>query len=120
MAQHNELGKKGEDLAVAHLLKNGYQILVRNYTYLKGEIDIIARKENTIVIVEVKTRSTPDFGDPQDFLKPGQIKRLVETAHHFVEELDDEDVEVRFDIVAIIRNKAGTRVEHLEDAFYHF
>ncbi len=120
MAQHNELGNQGEELAVAHLLKKEYQILVRNYTYLKGEIDIIARLKNTIVIVEVKTRSTPDFGDPQDFLKPGQIKRLVETAHHFVEELEEQDLEVRFDIIAIIKNKAGTQVQHLEDAFYHF
>lgn len=120
MADHNDLGNQGEELAVAHLLKNGYQILVRNYVYLKGEIDIIARKEEVIAIVEVKTRSTPDFGDPQDFLKPAQIKRLVETAHHFVEELDDPDVQVRFDIVAIIKNKQGTKVEHLKDAFYHF
>ncbi len=120
MAQHNELGTQGEELAVAYLLKKGYQILVRNYTYLKGEIDIIARTGKTIAIVEVKTRSTPDFGDPQDFLKLGQIKRLVDTAHHFIEELDDNEVEVRFDIVAIVKNKSGTRIEHLKDAFYHF
>ena len=120
MAQHNDLGTQGEALAVAHLLKKGYQILVRNYTYLKGEIDIIARIGDTIAIVEVKTRSTPDFGDPQDFLKPAQIKRLVETANKFIEELGETEVEVRFDIVAIIKNKAGTKVEHLEDAFYHF
>lgn len=120
MAQHNDLGTQGEDLAVAYLLKAGYQILVRNYTYLKGEVDIIARIQNTIVAVEVKTRSTPDFGDPQDFLKPAQIQRLVETTHHFVEELEEIDIDVRFDIVAIIKNKAGTKVEHLVDAFYHF
>ncbi|AZQ43032.1 YraN family protein [Nonlabens ponticola] len=120
MADHNKLGNEGEELAYLHLLKTGYEILTRNYVFQKGEIDIIARKENTIIIVEVKTRSTPDFGDPQDFLKPGQIKRLVATAHHFVEELEENDLDVRFDIVAIIKNKAGTRIEHLEDAFYHF
>jgi putative endonuclease len=120
MADHNELGNLGEDMATAHLLKKSYKILARNYVYLKAEIDIIARNGNTIVIVEVKTRSTPDFGNPQDFLKPAQIKRLVEAAHHFVEELGEEDVEVRFDIVAIIKNKSGIKVEHLEDAFYHF
>jgi putative endonuclease len=120
MAQHNELGKKGEELAVAQLLKTGYEILVRNYVFKKGEIDIVARKGATIIIVEVKTRSTPDFGDPQVFLKPAQIKRLVTTAHHFVEELGEDDVEVRFDIIAIIKNKAGTQVQHLTDAFYHF
>ncbi len=120
MADHNDLGAAGEELAVAHLLKTGYQVLARNYVYLKGEIDVVARLENTIVIVEVKTRSTPDFGDPQDFLKPSQIKRLVDTAHHFVEELGEPDVDVRFDIIAIIKNKRGTQVEHLKDAFYHF
>ncbi|BAO54959.1 YraN family protein [Nonlabens marinus] len=120
MADHNDLGTAGEELAVAHLLKSGYQILARNYVYLKGEIDVIARMGNTVVIVEVKTRSTPDFGDPQDFLKPGQIKRLVDTSDHFVHELEDVDVEVRFDIIAIIKNKRGTQVEHLKDAFYHF
>jgi putative endonuclease len=120
MAQHNDLGKEGEEKAVALLLKKGYEILTRNYTYQKGEIDIIARTENTVVIVEVKTRSTPDFGDPQDFLKKGQIQRLVDTAHHFVQGYGDDDVEVRFDIVAIIINRAGTKVDHIEDAFYHF
>ena len=120
MAQHNDLGKEGEELAVAHLLKNGYDILVQNYVFQKGEIDIIARKGKTIVIVEVKTRSTPDFGAPQDFLKPAQIKRLVKTADHFMELYGEDDLEVRFDIFAIIKNKAGTKTEHIEDAFYHF
>jgi putative endonuclease len=121
MAEHNDLGDAGEELAALHLLKNGYNILMRNYVFQKGEIDIIARKKDIIVIVEVKTRSTPDFGDPQDFLKPGQIQRLVATANHFVENfVEDEDVNVRFDIVAIIKNKAGTKLEHIEDAFYHF
>lgn len=120
MADHNELGKKGEEIAVAHLIKSGYDILTTNYVYLKGEIDIIAQKGTTIVIVEVKTRSTPEFGNPQEFLKPAQIKRLVTTAHHYVEHHAGDDIEVRFDIIAIIKNKAGTTVEHLEDAFYHF
>lgn len=120
MAEHNDLGKEGEEMAVAYLLKNGYEILIQNYQFQKGEIDIIARTGNTVVIVEVKTRSTPDFGDPQDFLKKGQIQRLVSTADHFVQNFVDDDVEVRFDIFAIIKNKAGTRVEHLKDAFYHF
>ncbi|WP_438961775.1 YraN family protein [Nonlabens sp.] len=120
MAQHNELGKEGEKLAVAHLLEKGYDILTTNYVYLKGEIDIIAQKGNTIVIVEVKTRSTPEFGDPQSFLKPAQIKRLVTTANHYIEHHAGDDIEARFDIVAIIKNKAGTQIEHLENAFYHF
>ena len=122
MAQHNELGKQGEKMAVAHLEKLGYEILATNFVYQKNEIDIIARLNDVIAIVEVKTRSTPDFGDPKDFLKPSQIKRIVAAAHHFVEEIlePQEDVEVRFDIMSIIKNKAGIRMEFITDAFYHF
>lgn len=119
MAEHNELGKEGEDLAADFLLSNGYKIVARNFRYLKAEVDIIARKENVLAVVEVKTRSTPDFGDPQNFLKQKQINSLVKAIDHFVNE-HNLDVDVRFDIVAIIRNKAGTRIEHLEDAFLHF
>lgn len=119
MAAHNELGKKGEDLAVQLLRKKGYQILATNYTFNKFEVDIIARKNNILVAVEVKTRSTPEFGNPQDFVKPKQIKRLVATIDHYVNE-NKLDVNVRFDIVAIIKNKLGTEIEHLEEAFLHF
>ena len=119
MAQHNELGKKGEELAVAHLIGKGYEIVARNFTYQKAEVDIIARKENILAVIEVKTRSTPDFGDPQEFVKKKQINQLVKAIDHFVND-HNLDVEVRFDIVAIIRNKSGTRIEHLEDAFLHF
>ncbi|MCY2685623.1 YraN family protein [Salinimicrobium sp. TH3] len=119
MAQHNELGKRGEEMAVAHLLATGYEIVARNFIYQKAEIDIIAQKDNILAVVEVKTRSTPDFGDPQDFVKKKQIKQLVKAIDYFVNE-HKLDVEVRFDIVAIIKNKAGTRLEHIEDAFLHF
>ncbi len=119
MADHNTLGKKGETLAVDFLLKKGYEILEQNYRYLKSEIDIIARTKETIVVVEVKTRSTPDFGDPQEFVKPKQIQSMVKAIDHYITDAD-LDTEVRFDIVAIIENKQGTAIEHLEDAFYHF
>lgn len=119
MAAHNELGKKGEELAVEYLLKKGYKIVARNYKYQKAEVDIIARKGNILSIIEVKTRSTPEFGNPQEFLKAKQIQRLVKAVDHFVTD-HNMDVEVRFDIIAIIKNKSGTKLEHLEDAFIHF
>ncbi len=119
MAEHNALGKKGEKLAVDFLVEKGYDILEKNYRYLKSEIDIIAQKQDVIVVVEVKTRSTPEFGNPQDFVKPKQIQSLVKTIDHYIAS-NDLDVEVRFDIIAIIKNKLGTKIEHLEDAFYHF
>ena len=119
MAQHNELGKKGEQLAVDFLLKKGYDIVERNYRFDKAEVDIIAQQKDILAIVEVKTRSTTDFGNPQDFVKPKQIKNLVKAVDEYVTE-NGLDVEVRFDIIAIVKQKNTFEIEHLEDAFFHF
>jgi putative endonuclease len=70
MADHNDLGKLGEELAVDFLQQNGYEILETNWVFQKAEIDIIAQKENILAVVEVKTRSSIEFGLPQDFVKP--------------------------------------------------
>ncbi len=119
MAQHNELGKKGEQLAVDFLLKNGYQIIERNYRFDKAEVDIIARIKDVLAIIEVKTRSTTDFGNPQDFVKPKQIQRLVKAVDEYVA-INQLDVNVRFDIIAITKKGSAFNIEHLENAFYHF
>jgi len=119
MAKHNELGELGEDLAVEELKKNGYEIVERNWRYKKAEIDIIARKNEVLAIVEVKTRSSDYFGDPQDFVNTKKIKMLVEAVNEYVNSKDLE-VEVRFDIMAIIINENKLTIEHLEDAFFHF
>lgn len=119
MAQHNELGKKGEQLAVDFLLKNDYAIIERNYRFDKAEVDIMAQQKNTLAIIEVKTRSTLDFGNPQDFVKPKQIQRLVKAVDEYVN-VNALDVEVRFDIIAILKEGNGFKIEHLENAFYHF
>jgi putative endonuclease len=119
MAQHNELGKKGEQLAVDFLLRQGYAIVERNYRFQKAEVDIIAKKEDTLAIIEVKTRSTSGFGNPQDFVKPKQIQRLVKAVDEYVT-VNNLDVEVRFDIIAITKQGNGFNIEHLENAFYHF
>lgn len=119
MAQHNELGKKGEQIALEHLLKKGYKILEKNYRYLKSEVDIIAQKNDTIAAIEVKTRPSGYFGNPQGFVSPKKIKLLVSAINHYVVERD-LDLEVRFDIIAIIDNKKECKIEHLEDAFLYF
>lgn len=119
MAQHNDLGKKGEQLAIDFLIDNKYKILEKNYRYLKAEVDIIAKKEGVLAVVEVKTRSSDYFGNPQDFVNPKKIKLLLSAIDYYVNE-KDLDVEVRFDIIAIITNKKETKVTHLKDAFLHF
>ena len=119
MAQHNELGKKGEDLAVEFLVGKGFEILERNWHFKKAEIDIIAQKEDLLVMAEVKTRSTDFFGDPQEFIKPGQKRLLIKAIDEYVcsRKLN---VDVRFDFIGIILNDKENRIEHLEDAFFHF
>ena len=119
MAQHNELGKKGEQLAIDYLIENNYVILEQNYRFQKAEIDIIAQKSEVLAVIEVKTRSTTDFGNPQDFVKPKQIRNLVKAIDEYVT-TNDLHVEVRFDIIDIVKSKDGFKIEHLEDAFYHF
>jgi len=119
MAYHNEIGKIGEQLAVDYLLQNGYVILERNYIYDKAEIDIIARKDDQIIIAEVKTRNSAFFGDPQDFVTKGKIKLLVKAANEYLVS-NDIELEVRFDIIAVLKNKEIEKIEHFEDAFYHF
>lgn len=120
MAQHNDLGKKGEDLAVEFLEKNGYEILERNWTFQKAEIDIIAQKDEILAVIEVKTRSSVDFGLPQDFVKPKKIQLLVKAVNEYVIS-NDLDFGIRFDIIAIHKDSTQKFViEHIEDAFYHF
>lgn len=119
MAEHNELGKLGEELALAHLQKKGYTILETNWIFQKAEIDIIAQKENILVIVEVKTRSKIDLGLPQDFVKPKKIQLLVKAVNEYVITKDIE-VTVRFDIIALHKQGNKFIIEHLEDAFFHF
>lgn len=119
MAQHNELGKKGEQLAVDFLIKKGYAIIAQNYYYDKAEIDILAKKDNILAVVEVKTRSTSDFGNPQDFVNKKKIQLLLKAVNAYIDENDLKE-EVRFDIVAIIKRGKAFEIEHLEDAFYHF
>lgn len=119
MAEHNELGKFGEELAVAFLQQNGYEILETNWTFQKAEIDIIAQKENILAVVEVKTRSSIEFGLPQDFVKPKKIQLLVKAINEYVIS-NDLDVEVRFDIIAIHKEGRKYTIEHIEEAFYYF
>jgi putative endonuclease len=123
MAEHNELGKKGEDLAVEFLLQNDYKILERNWTFQKAEIDIIAKKDNIVTVIEVKTRSTLDFGSPQDFVKPKKIQLLIKAVNAYINDREKDfadDLEIRFDIIAIHKTEETFAIEHLTDAFYHF
>lgn len=119
MAQHNDLGKLGEDLAVDYLKKKGYAILERNWRYKKAEIDIIALKNNSLIVVEVKTRSNFSVGEPYEFVNSKKIKLLIEAVNQYVE-FNDYEFFVQFDIISLKKCATNFEIMHLEDAFYYF
>jgi len=119
VAQHNELGRTAEQMAVEYLERKGYKILARNWRYGKAEIDIIALDGDTLAVVEVKARTSDYFGDPAHFVNPKKIKRLVEAADAYVRQ-NELDYEVRFDIISILKNRKQQKIEHIENAFYWY
>ena len=119
MGKHNEFGKEGEQTAVDFLIKKGYAIKYRNYRYLKSEIDIIAIKEDILAIIEVRSRSSDFIENIAETITKKKIGLLVLGADHYVTE-HGLDVEVRFDVITILKNKSVFEIEHLESAFYHF
>ncbi|MDH6251605.1 putative endonuclease [Chryseobacterium sp. H1D6B] len=120
MATHNDFGKKAEDLAVEYLQKEGYKILIRNFRFQKAEIDIIAEKDNLIIIIEVKARSTDAFILPQEAVNKKKIRLIVAAADHYLEEFNKEN-EIRFDIISLLPDHTGNLIiEHITDAFDAF
>lgn len=119
MGKHNEFGRLGEDVAANYLIDNGYTISCRNYRYLKAEIDIIARKDDILAVVEVKSRSDVFLQEISETISKKKISLLMAAADHYVQ-LHDLDVEVRFDTVFIVKKGKDFQLEHLKDAFYHF
>jgi putative endonuclease len=116
MADHNDLGKKGEDAAEGWLRQKGYKILERNWVHEKYEIDVIARDEEYIVFVEVKTRSSEQWGTPEEAVSKGKIRRIVEAADFYLKEYDI-DLPARFDVIAAIWTGKKFEIEYFDDAF---
>lgn len=117
MAEHNEMGERGEDIAANYLSNKGYKILERNWTFGKDEVDIIARNDQSIVFVEVKTRASAFYGRPEEFVNRHKQKFMIRAANSYIER-HDIDEEARFDVIGIIINARGREINHIEDAFY--
>tara|TARA_B110000046_G_C12954218_1_gene381524 strand:+ start:97 stop:456 length:360 start_codon:yes stop_codon:yes gene_type:complete len=116
MATQNDLGNRGEEIAEAHLIKNGYLIFERNWRFEKEKIDIIARLNDELAIIELKTRNSDFFGEPHEFVSKSKQAHLMRAAHAYVEK-KDLDLEVRFDIIGITANKHEERLLHFLDIF---
>ena len=113
MAIHNEVGEEGEKLAAKYISNKGYNILAKNWRHRKAEVDIIATDKETLVIIEVKTRSSSNFGKPEDAVSQKKQNLLIEAANAYLEQ-NNLDFEVRFDIVIIVQKN----ITHIIDAFY--
>lgn len=116
MAEHNDFGKMGESMAVAYLRSQGLEILEVNWQHKKHEIDIIAKDGEMLVMVEVKTRRTNFFGEPEEFVKRSKQKQLIEGANVYME-FKKRTEEVRFDIVSVLYNAHTSRVNHIPNAY---
>ena len=117
MAKRNETGKDGESVARAFLEKQGYRITHTNWHWHHYELDIIAVKEDELIVVEVKTRSEDFLLSPEDAVDTKKIRRIVAAADAYVRYFNI-DLPVRFDIVTLIKKETGFLIDHIEDAFY--
>lgn len=117
MAEHLETGAQGEDLACEWLKKSGMQLLHRNWRHGRGELDIVARDGRFLVVVEVKTRSSDRWALPEEAVGPAKQRLLMQAADELVRG-QDEDLELRFDILSITHGPQGPEFLHIPNAFY--
>ena len=116
MAEHNDFGKLGEELAVNYLIEKGYDILERNWRNIHKEIDIIARDGKDLVVVEVKTRQSDENGEPDLAVTRQKQTRLISAANAYLFQ-NSLDINTRFDIISIIMKDNSPVINHIEDAF---
>jgi putative endonuclease len=116
MVKHNELGKKGEEIAERHLLSRGFKVLEKNWRYGRDEIDIVATIDHWLVIVEVKTRTSDLFGEPETAVTPGKQRSIIRAAEGYIIAKDYKG-ETRFDVIGILFDHGKIRLNHIEDAF---
>ncbi|MEY3843302.1 MAG: hypothetical protein RIR80_874 [Bacteroidota bacterium] len=118
MAVHNDFGKEGEKIAKAYLIKSGYQLLAENFQFNHVEIDLIVRKGNQLIFVEVKSRGSAKYGYPENFVNKEKRKYLKRAARAYLATVSHQG-EVRFDIIAILKeDQIFKELQHFEDAFF--
>jgi putative endonuclease len=117
MTDKQEKGNQGEALAADYLKQKGFEIIERNYRHKHAEIDLIIKKANWLIFVEVKARSSTAFGMPETFVDRDKVKKILEGALHYILETDWQG-NVRYDIVSVLFKSKGSEIYHIEDAFY--
>lgn len=110
-------GAWGEDLALRYLTRHGYTLVERNYRTRYGEIDLIVRKDDTLVFVEVKLRRGTGFGDPIEAVTSRKQRTLRSLAVQYLSDCDPNFDTLRFDVIGILASANKVRIRHVEDAF---
>lgn len=108
------IGKQGEELAAAFLVNKGFIVVAKNYRHKKAEVDLIVRKDDFLVFVEVKTRSSSAFGEPEAFVDGKKARMIFSAAEEFIF-ANHWHGHVRFDVVSVKLGRE-TEIEHFEDA----
>ena len=114
MGDHNDTGTMGEELAADFLKRNGYEVLSRNFRYRRCEIDIVARRGDWLLFIEVKTRSNVGYGKPEEFVHALQSARIMEAAEEYILSINWQG-NIRFDIISVVMG-ARTEIIHFKDA----
>lgn len=115
MARHNELGRMGENVAARYLIQQGYNIVARDWRFGHRDIDIVAAKEGVLVFVEVKTRATAIYGQPEEAVDNRKIRSLLAAGSAYVRYFNVESP-VRFDVIAVVGEHDPFEVTHIENA----
>lgn len=117
MSDKIKKGKEGEEMAAQFLIEKGYEIIARNYRHKRSEIDLIVKKNNWLIFVEVKLRSSDLYGYPEDFVDYKKARNIMEGAEQYTFE-NNWQGNVRYDIISIRIQKNKTEIIQIEDAFY--
>lgn len=118
MARQQTIGKLGEDKACQYILKEGYNLLERNWRFSKAEIDIIAKDGEVLVFIEVKAKSYTFYGAPEESISSYKENLIIDAAQQYMIKVG-HDWEIRFDIISIVFDKnKDASITHYKDAFF--
>ncbi|MEN1759461.1 YraN family protein [Anoxynatronum sibiricum] len=110
-------GKAGEQAALLHLIKNGYQLVCRNYRCRLGEVDLIMRRDHILIFVEVKTRKSTQYGLPRESVTYAKQKKIYQIAQQYIQRYRINHLLFRFDVIEILCKNGEEQINHIENAF---
>ena len=114
MYQRHVLGKRGEDEAVKYLERKGYRIIERNFMCRQGEIDIIALDEDYIVFIEIKSRSSTEYGLPSEAVTERKIKHMLKAIQYYLCKRNLENENIRIDVIEMYANEEKFDINHIK------